>query len=110
MTPSFVLLWLLLPAAVVAVEVVPAPVVVLCEPGLPYYMANPAVTPPQLAEVLRRAGLSCRLARAKDAAVLLRDPRTVVFVNVYGATYPEGLAGPFREFHRRGGCLVTTGV
>lgn len=87
------------------------PVVVFCERGFPYYGANQAISPRIVAETLNAVGIGARLADAKAiVGGVLGQAGVRCLVWLYGNTFPRAAAGAIEEFHRRGGCIVATGV
>lgn len=86
-------------------------VVVFCERGFPYYGANQAISPRLIAETLNALGVGARLADAQAVANgALTEPHVKCLVWLYGNTFPRDAVEAIEEFHRRGGCIVATGV
>ncbi|MBC8140068.1 MAG: hypothetical protein H7Y38_01365, partial [Armatimonadetes bacterium] len=90
----------------------PMRVAVFYEETFPTYGFLVRITPEQIAQDLRSAGIAADLLGV-DA---LKDPsqfdakRYAALVLSYGNTYPDEAFANLRNFHRRGGSFITTGV
>jgi hypothetical protein len=91
---------------------VPLPeIVILDEPGLPYYMTDSGFAPSEAARWLRSAGFPVRHVSVRDllAGENLVPETSPALVSVYGNTFPLPALGSLRDYHRKGGNLVCFG-
>jgi hypothetical protein len=88
-----------------------APVAIFSEPGFPYYIASPAVTPEFVQHCLTQAGIHSEFIDARQLA----DPagfnaqRYRVLAYVYGNTFPFPALENLQRFHRSRGCIAAFG-
>ncbi len=98
--------------AIVAAEPASPKIAIFRERDFPYYMANHAVRPQDIAEWLHEAGLEADLLGAAELA----DPdrfnarRYWLLIHPYGNTFPLMAVENIRRFHAAGGCIASPGV
>ena len=89
----------------------PGTIVILNDAFFPYVKLT-SVSPGDIAHAFERAGLACSLMDSKtilDQHILTEGPCRVL-VTPFGNAFPQVLYAPLREFRKRGGIFVSTGI
>lgn len=87
-------------------------VAVLVEEAFPNFGGTQSIPPPKMVERFAGYGIAARGLSATELAKAdaFNAARYTVLVMPYGNAFPATAFENFQQFHRAGGCLVTTGI
>lgn len=88
------------------------PVAVLAEPGVPFFMSDPSLSPEAAVATLRACGIEATPVGVEDMVRggALRRDAFAALVMVHGNTFPKAALSAIERFRREGGGLVAFGV
>lgn len=85
-------------------------ILILKAEGLPYYISNPLFSPERAKMLLSEYGFSSEVVEAETLKEKVLDNKYKILIHLYGNTFPQDIKDALTLFHKKGGCIIATGV